>query len=144
VAQFEEAVKANPSDADVLAMWSEVYGFIGQPEEAIRRIKEAMRLNPYHPNWYRIRLGWAQYLAHDYAGAVETIRKMEPIGVNRRWLAASLAQLGRMEEARAEAEKFLKDNPSFSISDWASREPYLHEKDRQHAMEGFLKAGLPR
>jgi hypothetical protein len=75
---------------------------------------------------------------------VETFRKMEPIGVARRWLAASLAQLGRMEEARAEAEKFLKDNPSFSASYYGSTQPYLYDKDRQHIVEGLIKAGLPR
>ncbi len=68
----------------------------------------------------------------------------------RRWvkpertLAASLAQLGRMEEARAEAEKYLKDDPSFSASYAASTTPFLHEKDRQHFEEGLIKAGLPR
>jgi hypothetical protein len=51
-----------------------------------------------------------------------------------------------MEEARTEGEKFLKDNPSFSASYWGSTNPFLHEKDRQHVVEGFLilKAGLPR
>jgi adenylate cyclase len=49
-----------------------------------------------------------------------------------------------MEEARAEAEKYLKDNPSFSASNWASTHPSPHDKDRQHAVEGLIKAGLPR
>ena len=74
----------------------------------------------------------------------ETLSQMSPMGVARRILAGSLAQLGRMEEARAETEKFLKDNPSFSASYWASTQPFLHEKDRQHALEGLIKAGLPR
>jgi hypothetical protein len=86
-------------------------------------------------------LGVAQYQAHDYEGAVKTLRKMSPIGVARRIPAASLARLGRMEEARAEAEKYLKDNPSFSASNWASTHPSPHDKDRQHAVEGLIKAG---
>jgi len=69
---------------------------------------------------------------------------MSPLGEARKILAASLAQLGRMEEAHAEAEKLLKGNPSFSASYWASTMPFLHEKDRQHFVEGYLKAGLPR
>jgi tetratricopeptide (TPR) repeat protein len=103
-----------------------------------------MRLNPYYPNWYLWLLGGAQYIAHDYQGAVETLRKMSPMGEGRAMLAASLAQLGRMEEAHAEAEKYLKDNPSFSASYYGSTQPYLHERDRQHVVEGFVKAGLPR
>jgi hypothetical protein len=66
------------------------------------------------------------------------------MGTARRILAASLAYLGRMEEAHVEAERFLKDNPTFSASNWGSQSPWLHEKDRQHAVEGYIKAGLPR
>jgi len=143
-AQFEEGLKANPNDADLMAFSSEFYIDVGRPEEANKRIKEAMRLNPYYPNWYLWYLGEAQYVAHDYKGAVETLRKMSPMGEARVLLAASLAQLGRMEEARAEAEKYLKDNPTFSASYYASTTPFLHDKDRQHYEEGFIKAGLPR
>ena len=112
LAQFEEGLKANPNDADLLAYSAEVYVWMGQPEEAIQRIKQAMRLNPYYPNWYLFIIGLGPIsCARDYEGAVETLRQMSPIGVARRILAASLAYLGRMEEARAEAEKFLKDEP---------------------------------
>ena len=144
LAQYEEGLKANPNDADLLVSSGEVYIWMGQPEEAIQRIKQGMRLNPYS-NWYLWTLSGAQfYAARDYQGAVETLRQMSPLGQARRILAASLAYLGRVEEAHAEAEKFLKDNPSFSVSDWASRAPFLHDKDRQHAVEGYIKAGLPR
>jgi len=118
---------------------------MGQPEKGIQQIQQAMRLNPYHPNWYWSGLGWAKYVARDYEGAVEAYRQMSPIGtLGRLTLAASLAQLGRMEEAHAEAEKAMKEDPSFSASAVVSRAPWLHEKDRQHMMEGYLKAGLPR
>ncbi len=143
-AEFEEALKDNPNDANIIVLSAEFYTDVGRPEEAIRRVKEAMRLNPYCPNWYLFGLGWAQYQAHDYQGAVETLKKMSPMGEARHMLAASLAQLGRMEEAHVEAEKYLKDNPSFSATYMASTTPFLHDKDRQHYMEGCIKAGLPR
>jgi TolB-like protein/cytochrome c-type biogenesis protein CcmH/NrfG len=145
LAQYEEGLKANPNDADILAFCTEVYTFMGHPEEAIQRIKQAMRLNPYHLNWYWWQLAAAQYFAaRDYEGAIETLRQMSPLGFARSILAASLAYLGRMEEAHVEAEKFLQENPSFSASHYCSIQPFLHEKDRQHAVEGFIKAGLPR
>jgi TolB-like protein/Tfp pilus assembly protein PilF len=145
LAQYEEGLKANPNDADLLAYLSEVYVWMGQPERGIPLIRQAMRLNPYHPHWYWWDLGWAKFNARDYEGAVEALRRVSPMGTPvRRILASSLAHLGRMEEARAESEKILKDHPSFSISVVASRLPFLHEKDRQHYVEGLLKAGLPR
>ncbi len=143
-AEFEEALKTNPNDVRILVLASEFYGWTGQPKEAIHRIQEAMRLNPNYPNWYLYSLGFCQYVAHDYQGAVETLRKMSPMGVARGLLAASLAQLGRMEEARAEAEKCLKENPSYSATYVGSTSPFLHDKDRQHVVEGLIKAGLPR
>ncbi len=144
IAQFEEGLKANPNSADLLAASAEPYLFSGHPEEAMRRVKEAMRLNPYYPNWYLWFLGCAQYFTRDYEGAIETLRKAPSVGEARRTVAACLAYLGRTEEARVEAEKYLKDHPSFSASYWGSTHPFLREKDRQHAVEGFLKAGLPR
>jgi adenylate cyclase len=145
LAQYDEGLKANPNDADILAFCTEVYTFMGQPEEALQRIKQAMRLNPYHLNWYWWQLAAAQfYAARDYKGAIKTLRQMSPLGAARGILAASLAYMGRMEEARTEAEKYLQENPNFSASHWGDTQPFLHQRDRQHAVEGFVKAGLPR
>jgi len=143
IAQFEEGLKANPNHADLLAGSVDPYVFNGQPEEAIKRVKEAMRLNPYYPNWYTFQLGIAQYVARKYEGAIATLRKMSPLGVPRRIVAACLAYLGRKDEARAEAEKFLKDNPSFSTHHWGNTQPFRYDKDRQHAVQGYIMAGLP-
>ena len=136
-------MKANPNNADLLAGSADPYVFNGQPEEAVKKAKEGMRLNPYYPGWYSFQLGCAQYIARDYEGAVETLAKMSPLGEPRRILAASLAYLERMDEAQAEAKRFLQDNPSFSISRWSSTQPFRYDKDRQHAVQGYIMAGLP-
>jgi hypothetical protein len=62
---------------------------------------------------------------------------------SQRILAASLAQLGRSEEAGLEAQQFLARNPHFSIRHWAVTQPFRNESDKQHFIEGYLKAGLP-
>ena len=58
-------------------------------------------------------------------------------------LAASLAQLGRIKEAKVEASQFLAAHPHFSIEHWANRQGFQREADRQRLVEGYLKAGLP-
>ncbi|MFX0201796.1 MAG: adenylate/guanylate cyclase domain-containing protein [Candidatus Hodarchaeota archaeon] len=143
VAQFEEGLKANPNYADLLVALADAYVLNGQPKEGIKRVKEAMRLNPYYTGWYSWVLGFAQYVARDYEGAIETITKMSPMGEARRIVAACLAYLGRMDEARAEAERFLKDNPSFSASYWGTTQAFRNEEDRLHTVQGYIKAGLP-
>ena len=58
-------------------------------------------------------------------------------------MAASLAQLGRMEEARREAGYFMFSNPHFTISFWAKTQPARDQATIQHFIEGYRKAGLP-
>ena len=62
---------------------------------------------------------------------------------SRRFLAASLAQLGQLDEARREAELYLVNNPYFTISHWVSSQPIRDEATRDHFVEGFRKASLP-
>ena len=57
-------------------------------------------------------------------------------------LASSYAQMGRLEEARAEANEILKNNPKFtagSAKTWA----YRYEVYRERLRDSWLKAGLP-
>ena len=73
----------------------------GLPDNAIEWVESALRLNPYPPGWYYWDLGFAYYAAGRYAEAVDVLRK-EEVGrlPAKRILAASLAQLGRVAEAR--------------------------------------------
>jgi hypothetical protein len=58
-------------------------------------------------------------------------------------LAATYAQLDRLEEARAEAKEYLKITPNFSIAVWAKSEPYTDTNELQRYVDGLRKAGLP-
>ena len=79
-----------------------------------------------------------------HPSAVETLRRDETYRTSsRRFLAASLAQLGRLDEAQAEVELFLVANPHFSTRDWAATEPFRDDAMREHFVDGFRKAGLP-
>src|SRR5262245_11054301 len=102
------------------------------------------RLNPHQPGDYYWILGFAQYGAGHYQDAVDTLRNEAASGPGaRRILAAALAQLGRMSAAQDEARKFLLEIPNFSARQWGSTQPFKNDADRQHFIEGYLKAGLP-
>ncbi len=60
----------------------------------------------------------------------------------RRLLATCYAQLGRMEEARAEAAEVLRVHPEFSLDHWAEVQPDKNPDDIEHFIEGLRKAGL--
>jgi TolB-like protein len=143
-AEFAKAVELDPNEADTFAALSDVTVLAGRVAEGLEYIQKAFRLNPFPASWYYLALGQAQYAAGDYQAAVETLRRDETYRTSsRRFLAASLAQLGRLEEARAEAELFLVGNPHFSIRHWAATEPFRDEAVLAHCVEGFRKAGLP-
>jgi tetratricopeptide (TPR) repeat protein len=122
----------------------EVKTYEGSAVEAIDHTRRAFSLNPHPPGWYYWYLGFIEYAAGQYEDAVKTLgREGIPSG-SQRILAASLAQLGRLEEAKAEATRFLAAHPGFSIKQWANTQPFQRPTDRQHFIDGYLKAGLPQ
>jgi len=143
-AELATALRINPNHADAWAFLGQLKAFEGKAIEGIGHLRHAIRLNPYPPGWYYWLLGLAQYAGRHYADAVETLRHeaTHRLG-SQRILAASLARLGQMEEAREEARQFLASNPDFSIQHWASTQPFRHELDRQHFIDGYEEAGLP-
>lgn len=143
-ALFAAALEMDPNHADAWAMLSDVTALNGRPAAAIEQLHKALRLNPHPAVWYYLLLGQAHYAARQYEAAVETLRKEETYRtISRRILAASLAQLGRLDEARREAEFFMINNPLFTISHWASTQPLRDEATRKHFVDGYRKAGLP-
>ena len=143
-AEFAKALELDPNHADTWAALSDMSVLSGRIAEGLEQIQKALRLNPYPPSWYFLHLGQAQYAARDYEAAVETLRREETYRTNsRRFLAASLAQLGRLDEARREVEMFLVTHPYFTISHWLASQPLRDADTRDHFVEGFRKAGLP-
>ena len=116
----------------------------GRVEEGLEHIRKAFRLDPLPASWYYLTLGQAQYAAGEFEAAVETLRRDETYRTSsRRFLAASLAQLGRLDEARAVVELFLVGNPYFTARHWATTEPFRDAATLEHFVEGYRKAGLP-
>jgi predicted Zn-dependent protease len=116
----------------------------GRAAEAFDCVNSALRLNPHPPDIYFWMLGYVLYALGRYEDAIKTLRQQTPASVPQRTLAASLAQLGRFAEAKEEARIFMAMSPGFSIQRWADAIPFRREADRQHFIDGYLKAGLPR
>ncbi|ARO30203.1 response regulator protein [Rhizobium sp. NXC14] len=143
-AQFAKAIELDPNEADTFAALSDITVLAGRIEEGLEHVRKAFRLNPFPAGWYYLALGQAQYAAGQYEAAVETLRHDETYRTSSlRFLAASLAQLGRLDEARAETALFLVANPDFSTAHWAMTEPFRDPATLEHFVDGFRKAGLP-
>jgi hypothetical protein len=55
-------------------------------------------------------------------------------------LAAALARLGHIEEARTEGRLFMADYPDFRIEAFLDTLPLRHRADRENFAEGYRKA----
>ncbi len=146
MASYENALALNTNQADLMAEMANALTRVGRPQDAIEQMKQAMRLNPFSPNWYTWFLGLAYYHAGQYEEAIEAHKPLLHSGWHYNLhlrLAASYAQLGSLDEARAQAAEALKLNPDFSIATFIKTEAYKNPSDLEHYLDGLRRAGLP-
>jgi tetratricopeptide (TPR) repeat protein len=155
VTECERALALDPNLADARARIGAAKTHIGHGEEAEAHILDALRLSPRDTQahrWMHL-AGHAKLHAGVYEEAVVWFRRS--IEVNRNYapahleLAARLAHLGRVDEARSAAKAGLAPTPSFSIarvhaaySAFSDNPTFLTEL-RNEVVEGIRKAGLP-
>lgn len=140
---YERGRELAPNNCDLLAEYCDALGYLGLLEDAIRIEELALRLNPSRPDWYLWNIAAARYLSGQYTEALALLEKMADLGSAYRLLAATYAQLGRLEDARRAAAELLKLNPEFSIERYGSRAPYRDKALLARYVEGLRLAGLP-
>jgi TolB-like protein len=139
---YRRALALNPNDANALATLGAALAGLGRHQEGIDHVRTAMRLNPYHPEWYWTTLGNIFYTAHRYEDSLEAYghKSNRSYWVMSRF-AACYAQLGRMEEAKAAAAEVIRLKRGFVISEL--RRASWGGVDTEHLRDGMRKAGLP-
>jgi adenylate cyclase len=143
--QVERAIELNPGVPIVQLGY--VYIFLGRYEEALRHIKETIRLDPKGPTFYFLGLGHAYRGLKQYEEAIKAYKKAlerEPdYLMSHIFLAATYNLAGKEEQARAEAAEVLRLQPKFSVEKLAKAFPYKDKDYLNDAMEALRKAGLP-
>src|SRR5262249_41447545 len=140
----DQSVALNPNDALGAIYRAGLLRWLGRAEESVEWARKAMRLNPYHPNWYWDVLAYVLHAAGGYAEALEAYGRIpgRP-SFYPAYVAACHAELGQMEEARKLAALALEARPDFSLSAWGKRLPFKKDADLQRFLNGMRKAGLP-
>ena len=75
IAEGERAVALSPNNVESYAGQATVLNWVGRPADALRAIKQALRLNPRYPAWYLIQLGSAYQGTGRYAEAIATYKQ---------------------------------------------------------------------
>lgn len=143
LAALDRALTINPNDPDAMTELSEIYVYMGRTREAAELVRSAMRLNPHYPDRYLWYLADACYALRQYDEVISAIEAMHNLGPGQRLLAASYAQLGKLDLARLHAQEIMRTHPDFTISGWMSKLPETDPHELAHLVEGLRKAGLP-
>lgn len=146
VAEFEQAIALNPNFTD----WRFGITLVraGEPERAIQVLETHMRCDPFYVPSMPLALGIARFHLKEYSQALPLLREFafRSPNVNQGHivLAACFAQLGRLDEARAEAAEALRIDPTYTI-DGTQRRVSLFKRpeDAEHLFDALRKAGLP-
>src|SRR5262249_23524152 len=146
IAEAERAIALDANLTDAYVWLGETLRRVGRPEEALGLIEQAMRLNPHYPASYFFLLGEAYRVAgrHEealaaYPKALSRAPDLLPAHLN---LAVVYSELGREEEARAEAAEVLRINPQWSLEIWKQRQPYKDPAMLERVFSALRKAGL--
>jgi len=146
IAQGKHAVDLAPNSAENLAWFGVILSMADQPEKAIPLLEKAIRLDPIPPNWYLWSLGFAYRETGRYEDAITVAKKAshrEPNDlIARIVLTLAYIELGREDEAHAEALEVLRINPKFSVGRWAKVRPHIDPANTARAAEKLRKAGL--
>jgi adenylate cyclase len=141
---FEKAVSLNPNYVD----WRFGVALIraGNSNRAIEVVHAYMRLDPFYVPFASFVLGYAHYMLEQYPQALLLLRDyvaQVPSDRGRIVLAATLAQMGHLEEARAEAAEVVRHKPKYTISAFRRIISFKYSKDDKLFFDGLRNAGLP-
>jgi TolB-like protein len=119
---LEAALTVSPSSALTYILGSVIFGWGGEAERAIEWSERGMRLSPFDP-WAFAAFD-AQAMSHLLRGrydescraAYKSVQANPAHSITYVQLAAALAKLGRLDEARAAAARVLELQPAFRYS----------------------------
>jgi len=133
---------AKPAEADSNPYWlSQVLIYLGRYGEAISLLEDNGVVDVVLVAAYRL----AGLYEKSIAASKHAVRQnLEHAGAyfTHIALAALYADLGRVEEAKAEAAEILKLVPNFSVDVWGERNPMKDGEQVERDMAALRKAGL--
>jgi tetratricopeptide (TPR) repeat protein len=121
-AAFEAALAVSPSSALTYILGSVILAFAGEAERAIEWSERGMRLSPFDPwafsAYHALTLAHFQHGRYEVAAdaAHKAVQSNPALSFSYMLLAAPLAKLGRLEEAKAAAARVLELQPAFRYS----------------------------
>jgi adenylate cyclase len=147
VEEYQRALGINPNFAAAHGHLGLALAFDGQSDKAITHLEQAVRMSPHDPQifLFNVSLAIAHYLADRYPEAVafgrKAVQQRAGFSGGHRIFAASLAQAGQIDEARAAVHQLKNLQPDISIAWIEANIPYKPDAMAK-LVAGLRKAGL--
>jgi tetratricopeptide (TPR) repeat protein len=146
ISEAERAVALAPNWADGYFWLGRILNFSGRPTEALVAAEKGVRLNPRHPEYCLILVG----LAYLSMGRFEEARSVDERVIVTKpndpsmhmWLAIVDVELGRNDDARAQAAEVLRLSPHYSLATWKQVYPEKDTALQERWLADLRKAGL--
>src|SRR5262249_6607663 len=153
IAESERAIALDSNNADSYAFQAEALNLAGRPEDALRAVEQAMRLNPHFPSSYLAESGIAYRLTGRYAAAIATLKEFishSPTHLNahanlalsyvQQWASQQSADTQTLELALAAAQRTLTLNDTFPPGHALLGSVYLWQKQYELAVTEIERA----
>jgi TolB-like protein/DNA-binding winged helix-turn-helix (wHTH) protein len=137
LASYAKAIELNPSASNYLVGSTTTLLYLGRTDEAIARLKTAMGIDPFHPDWYHWQMGWALWEKDNCKGALAAMQRMNKISKGaHRMLSGIYACLGEVQKAREAYKVFYSDAKEPTISE--QREEWKDTWTAQGSLDRWL------
>jgi TolB-like protein len=145
----DRALMLHPNSVLVRNRVGAVYTVCGESDKAIAQCEAARRMNPLDRKKAAtatfVVLTSALYLARRFEESIQAGKRAlafaSQANIARKYIAMSLAQLDRVDEARTEIAELIKHQPGASQA-WFRQRGFPHKWMQELHLEGLRKAGL--
>jgi len=139
----ERALFLNPNDDRSVCSMGEILTFAGRPKEAEKRVRQSLRLNPYHPQRYWTHL--ARALLH-LERFDEALGVFDQIGRPRiddlAYSVAASVRIGEPSKIERTINALVIAFPDFDAASFVDGLPYEHAQDRELVLCALEAANL--
>jgi TolB-like protein len=149
IALHERALSLNPNLAMAWDLSGVAYAYLGEWEEAERRLTRYKRLSPLDPHafFYDTAFIIVALLKRDFESAIvagRAVSEMNPSfsAACKPYLAA-LGHLGRKQEAESVRQRLLAIESDFTVERFLESTPLERASDRELFAQGLRLAGIP-
>ena len=148
IAAAENAIQLAPGCAEACMSLGWALLLAGRYKESLVYLERALRMNPFPPTHWFLQIGSAHLFLRNYEEAVTALKKAISVSsrnqIARFMLMVAYDEMGRLEDARAEAGELLMIDPKWDFNEWLKTSPFKDPEMTKRWADAIKTVGLER